>query len=65
MSGRMKVGIAGVVIGLVLLILGVPIWAVVLVFAAALAIPVVGYLTLDKSQRARLNRIRSRRQIGR
>jgi hypothetical protein len=61
----MKVGIAGVVIGLVLLILGVPIWAVVLVFAAALAIPVVGYLTLDKSQRTRLNRIRSRRQIGR
>jgi hypothetical protein len=65
MTPGMKIGIAGIVIGLILLIVGVPWWAIGLVFVIALAIPVGGYLMLDKSQRRRLRGIRSRRQVGR
>jgi hypothetical protein len=57
----MKVGIAGIVLGLILLIVGIPIWAVALVFVIAAAIPVGGYLALDKSQRRRIRAIRARR----
>jgi hypothetical protein len=64
MTPGMKVGIAGIVVGLILLIIGVPWWAIALVFVIALAIPVGGYLMLDKSQRRRLRGIR-RRQVGR
>ena len=64
MTPGMKIGIAGIVIGLILLIIGVPWWAFALVFVIALAIPVGGYLMLDKSQRRRLRGIR-RRQVGR
>lgn len=61
MTPSMKVGIAGIVIALILLIAGIPIWAVALVVVVAAAIPVGGYLALDKSQRRRLKAIRSRR----
>jgi Flp pilus assembly protein TadB len=64
MSGRMKVGIAGVAIALVLLI-WLPAWVVALLVLGALAIPVTGYLMLDRSQRARITRMRARRQLGR
>ncbi len=64
MTPGMKIGIAGIVVGLILLIIGVPWWAVALVFVIAAAIPVGGYLMLDKSQRRRLRGIR-RRQVGR
>jgi hypothetical protein len=64
MTPGMKIGIAGIVVGLILLIIGVPWWAIALVFVIALAIPVGGYLMLDKSQRRRLRGIR-RRQVGR
>ncbi len=64
MAPGLKVGILGIVIGLILLIFGVPLWAVALVFVVAAAIPVGGYLMLDKSQRRRLKSIR-RRQVGR
>lgn len=63
MSGRMKFGIAGVVIGLILLFV-VP-WEIGLVIIAlAVGIPLGGYLMLDPSQRRRLKRVRQRRQIG-
>jgi hypothetical protein len=62
MSNRMKIFIAGVVIGLVLLWIN-PL-AAVLVIAAAIAVPVVGYLMLDPSQRRRL-REHGRKRIGR
>ena len=64
MAPGLKVGIAGIVVALILLIIGVPWWAVALVFVIAAAIPVGGYLMLDKSQRRRLRGIR-RRQVGR
>jgi len=58
----MKVGIVGIVIALILLIVGIPFWAVALVFVVALAIPVGGYMALDKSQRRRLRAIRERQR---
>ena len=65
MSGRMKLAIAGVIIGFILLFV-VPWWVGVLVIAAALALPVSAYLMLDDSQRRRVRRIRQRRrEIGR
>jgi hypothetical protein len=64
MTPSVKIGIAGIVLALILLIIGIPIWAVALVFVVAAAIPVGGYLALDKSQRRRLKAIRSR-QNGR
>jgi len=60
MTPSVKIGIAGIVVALILLIIGVPFWAVALVFVVAAAIPVGGYLALDKSQRRRLKAIRGR-----
>jgi uncharacterized membrane protein len=62
MSPSMKVGIVGIVIALILLIVGIPFWAVALVFVVALAIPVGGYMALDKSQRRRIRAIRDRQR---
>ena len=65
MTPSMKVGIAGVVLGLILLAI-LPWWAAVGIIIIAAAIPVGGYLALDKSQRRRLRAIRARqRAIGR
>jgi hypothetical protein len=64
MAPGVKIGIAGIVLALILLIIGIPLWAVALVFVIAAAIPVGGYLMLDKSQRRRLRAIR-RRQVDR
>lgn len=64
MTPGVKVGIAGIVVALILLIVGVPFWAVVAVFVVALAIPVGGYLTLDKSQRRRAKEIYRKRNRG-
>jgi len=63
-SGRMKLAIAGVIIGIILL------WALpweigVLVIAAAIALPVGAYFMLDPSQRRRLKRIQERKQLDR
>lgn len=63
MTPHMKVGIAGVVIGLVLL--AVDPWIALAVIVAAIAIPGIAYAMLDSSQKARLRRIRGRKQIGR
>ncbi len=61
MSGRMKIAIAGVIIGFILLFV-VP-WEIgALVIAAAIAVPVAGYLMLDPSQRRRLKNIQQRRK---
>jgi hypothetical protein len=59
----MKIGIAGVVIGLILFIINP--WLALGVIALAIAIPGVAYAMLDSSQKARLRQIRGRRQIGR
>ncbi|WP_329139611.1 hypothetical protein OG552_33895 [Streptomyces sp. NBC_01476] len=60
MSGRAKLAVGGVVVGLILLI-WVPWWVTFLIIVG---VPVAAYLTLDSSQRRRLRRV-SRRQIGR
>jgi hypothetical protein len=59
----MKIGIAGVAIGLILLIIN-PLLALI-VIALAIAIPGIAYAMLDSNQKARLKAIRSRKQIGR
>jgi uncharacterized membrane protein len=59
-SGRTKIAIGGIIIGLILLFLNPLIG--VLVIAAAIAIPVGAYLMLDPSQRRRLKNIQQRRK---
>jgi hypothetical protein len=59
----MKIGIAGVAIGLILLIIN-PLLALI-VIALAIAIPGIAYAMLDSNQKARLKAIRGRKQIGR
>ncbi|HXT91432.1 MAG TPA: hypothetical protein VN714_19430 [Trebonia sp.] len=61
MSPSTKVGIVGVIVGLVLLAI-LPWWAAVGIIIIALAIPVGGYMALDKSQRRRLRAIRARQR---
>ena len=64
MSGRMKIAIGGIIIGLILLFINP--WIALVVIAAAIAVPGAGYLMLDPSQRRRLKDIQQRRkQIGR
>ena len=60
MRSSTKVGIAGVVLGLILLAI-LPWWAAIGIIVVALAIPVGGYMSLDKSQRRRIRAIRARR----
>ncbi len=66
MTPHMKIGIAGVAIGLILLFVA-PGWLALAVILAAIAIPAIAYAMLDSSQKARLKRIRGRgrRQITR
>lgn len=62
MTPHMKIGIAGVIIGLILLIINP--WLALGVIVLAIAIPAVAYAMLDSNQKRRLKGIRSRRQIG-
>jgi uncharacterized membrane protein len=62
-SGRMKLAIGGIIIGLILLFINP--WIGLVVIAAAIAVPVGFYLMLDPSQRRRLRNIQSRKQIDR
>jgi ABC-type bacteriocin/lantibiotic exporter with double-glycine peptidase domain len=59
-SGRTKIAIGGIIIGLILLFINP--WIALVVIAAAIAIPVAGYLMLDPSQRRRLKNIQQRRK---
>ena len=63
MTPHMKWGIAGVVVGLILL--GwIPFWLAGLVVILAIAVPVVAWRMLDESQRRRYRELRRRqRQI--
>jgi hypothetical protein len=62
MSRPMKYGIAGVIIGLILLIWAP--WVALGVIAAAIIIPAVAYAMLDPSQRRRLRQARGRKSLG-
>ena len=61
MTPSMKVGIAGIVLGLILLAI-LPAWAAIAIIVIAAAIPVGDYLALDKGQRRRMKAIRSRQR---
>ncbi|HEX9622772.1 MAG TPA: hypothetical protein VF979_00230 [Streptosporangiaceae bacterium] len=63
MSSRWQLAIGGIVLAIILWILPIPLWVPVLVLIAALAIPVVGYMMLDSNQKARIRRMRQRKQI--
>jgi hypothetical protein len=60
----MMFGIGGVIVGLILFSV-LPWWVPVLVIAAAIAIPVVAWRSLDPSQRRRIKAMRDRGQLGR
>lgn len=61
MTPSTKVGIAGIILGLILLIIGGPLLYIgIAVAIIGLAIPIGGYLALDKSQRRRVRAIRAR-----
>lgn len=60
MSGRMKIAIGGIIIGLILLFINP--WIGLVVIAAAIAVPVGAYLMLDPSQRRRLKNIQDRKR---
>jgi Flp pilus assembly protein TadB len=64
MSRPMMFGIGGVILGLILFAV-LPWWVSVLVIAAAIAIPVVAWRSLDPSQRRRIKAMRDRGQLGR
>ena len=64
MSRPLMFGIGGVILGLIFLV-AVPWWVSVLIIAAAIAIPVVAWRSLDPSQRRRIRNMRSRGQLGR
>ena len=63
MTPRVKLGIAGIILGLILLIIGGPLLYIgIALVIVAIAIPVGGYFALDKSQRRRLRAIRDRQR---
>ena len=58
--------VAGFVVAIILFI-ALPswlLWVPVIVLLAALAVPVVGWMMLDPSQRRRIRRMRDRGQLG-
>jgi hypothetical protein len=62
MTPHMKVGIAGVIVGLILFWISP--WLAIGVIIGAIAIPAIAYAMLDSNQKARLRRVRGRKQIG-
>jgi len=63
MSRKWQLAIGGIVVAIILWIVGIPAWVPVLIILAALAVPVVGYMMLDSNQRARIRRMRQRKQL--
>ena len=64
MTPHMKWSIAGIVLGLILLIV-FPWWVTAGIIVLAIGIPAAAYLSLDPSQRRRYREIRRRRALGR
>ena len=63
MTPHMKWSIAGIVIGLILLIV-FPWWVTAGIVVLAIGIPAAAWMSLDPSQRRRYKEIRRRRQLG-
>lgn len=64
MTPRATAGIVGIILGLILVFV-LPTWMIwlgIAIIVAAAAIPVAGYMALDKSQRRRLKAIRARQR---
>ena len=64
MTPHMKWSIAGIVLGLILLIV-FPWWVTAGIVVLAIGIPAAAYLSLDPAQRRRYREIRRRRALGR
>ena len=64
MTPNWKWSIAGIVLGLILLIV-FPWYVTAGIIVLAIGIPAAAYFMLDKSQRRRLQEMRRRRAIGR
>ena len=62
MTPNWKWSIAGIVLGLILLIV-FPWWVTAGIIVLAIGIPAAAYFMLDKSQRRRLQEMRRRRAI--
>jgi hypothetical protein len=60
MSNRGPYIAVGVLIGIIAVVL-LPTWLGWLIFAVLVGIPVVAYLSLDRSQRRRIRNMRNRR----
>ncbi|HEY2640058.1 MAG TPA: hypothetical protein VGI66_09295 [Streptosporangiaceae bacterium] len=63
MTPHMKWGIAGVIIGLILLGF-IPWYIPVILIVIAIAVPAVAYRMLSPEQRRRIRRVRNRKQLG-
>jgi hypothetical protein len=63
MTPHMKWGIGGVVVSLILIAFGVPLWLILALIVVAIAVPATAWLMLDESQRRRYRELR-RRQRG-
>ena len=63
MAPRLRYGLIGIAIGLLLVIIGHPLIGLV-VIAATVAIPAVAYAMLSPEQRRRLRQQRQRKQLG-
>jgi Flp pilus assembly protein TadB len=61
MSPKWGITVAGVIIGLILLIINP--WIAAVVILAAIAVPVVAWRMLDPAQRRRVKNIRRQREI--
>jgi Flp pilus assembly protein TadB len=61
MSPKWGITVAGVIIGLILLIINP--WIAAVVILAAIAVPVVAWRMLDPAQRRRVKNVRRQRQI--
>jgi Flp pilus assembly protein TadB len=61
MSPKWGITVAGVIIGLILLIVNP--WIAAVVILAAIAVPVVAWRMLDPAQRRRVKNIRRQREI--
>jgi type IV secretory pathway TrbD component len=64
MANRTAYIVGGAAAGVLVLVL-LPWWVALLIIAALVGVPVVGYLALDPSQRRRLRAARRRGQLGR
>jgi len=62
MTPQMKWGIAGIIIGFILLFIGIPWWIGLALIVLAIAVPAGAWMMLDESQRRRYRELRRRQR---